>query len=383
MTTFDGARWAEGSTRSDIREAVDADLREDVSYLGNLLGRVLTESGGEELFRDVERVRLAVIGAYEGEGDASVEQAQAQVDSLDQARAEEVARAFTCYFHLSNLAEEHHRVRVLKRRGSDASDASDSLPATLAVLTDEVGADAAAERLQNLRFHPVLTAHPTEARRRAVASGIRRISDLLEERDAAVNDVARDDTERRLLEEIDTLWRTSPIRTTRPTPLDEVRTAMNVFDQTLFEVVPRVYRLLDDRLQGGQAGVNPAVAPAFLRLSSWIGGDRDGNPHVTAEVTRAAAEIAAEHVLLGLSRATSRVGGTLTLDEDDTPASPALAALADTQRALDGDLASRIGIRSPQESHRRVLLFVAARIDATRRGDAPSPTPRPTNSCST
>ncbi len=369
MTTIEGSRRSDGASRDEIRGAVDSRLREDVSFLGNLLGRVLRESGGPELFDDVEAVRAAVIGAYEGSGEASLERARELVDALSHDRAEQVARAFTCYFHLSNLAEEHHRVRVLKRRASTEGPASDSLPATLDVLRQEVGQDAAAERLRTLRFHPVLTAHPTEARRRAVASTIRRISDLLDERDRAENDVTTSETERRLLEDIDTLWRTSPLRTTRPTPLDEVRTAMSVFDQTLFEVVPHVYRLLDDRLQGDDAGRRPAVVPAFLRLSSWIGGDRDGNPHVTAEVTRKAADIAAEHVLLGLQRATARIGATLTLDENDTPASAGLTALAESQRLLDAESASQIGIRSPQEIHRRVLLFAAQRLEATRLGD--------------
>jgi phosphoenolpyruvate carboxylase len=370
MTTIEGSRRSDGSSRDDVRGAVDADLRADVSFLGNLLGRVLTQSGGDELFADVERVRRAVIDHYEGSADATLDDAQAVVDSLDQARAEEVARAFTCYFHLSNLAEEHHRVRVLERRDAAAGDPSDSLPATLAQLVAEVGPDEANARLANLRFHPVFTAHPTEARRRAVSATIRRISDLMTARDQAANGLAHADIERRLLEDIDTLWRTSPIRTTRPTPLDEVRTAMNVFDQTLFEVVPRVYRLLDDRLQGDDAGLKPAVAPAFLRLGSWIGGDRDGNPHVTAEITAQAAEIAAEHVLLGLHRAAGRIGGILTLDETETPASPELVALAERQSALAPDVASGIGLRSPNESHRRALLFMAARIDATRTGDA-------------
>ncbi|GAA4672075.1 phosphoenolpyruvate carboxylase [Frondihabitans cladoniiphilus] len=370
MTTIEGARRPDGASRDDISDAVDRDLRADVSFLGSLLGRVLIEAGGRELFDDVESLRAAVIGAYEGTAETSPEHGQHVVDALDHERAEEVARAFTCYFHLSNLAEEHHRVRVLQSRGPNEGAVSDSLPATLDVLVDEVGADEAAARLQNLRFQPVLTAHPTEARRRAVSSTIRRISQLLTERDRAENAVALGENERRLLEEIDTLWRTSPIRTTRPTPLDEVRTAMSVFDQTLFEVVPRVYRLLDDRLLGDEAGRAPAKAPAFLRLSSWIGGDRDGNPHVTAEVTKAAAEIAAEHVLLGLHRATTRIGGTLTLDQDDTPADAALAALADRFRELEPTVAAEIGVRSPQEIHRCVLLFIAGRIDATRRGES-------------
>lgn len=370
VTDIETTRRHDGS-RDDISGAVDGSLRQDVSYLGSLLGRVLRESGGDELFQAVEDVRAAVIAAYEGADGASLDDAQRLVDALDQGLAEQVARAFTCYFHLSNLAEEHHRVRVLRRRGSEASAAGDSVSATLRQLTDEVGADEASKRLDALRFHPVLTAHPTEARRRAVASSIRRISDLMIDRDRLENDVAVAEAERRLLEEVDTLWRTSPIRTTRPTPLDEVRTAMSIFDQTLFEIVPQVYRLLDDRLLGDAAGREPAVAPAFMRLGTWIGGDRDGNPHVTAEVTRAAADIAAEHVLLGLHRATSRIGGTLTLDEAETPASDELVALAEAQRGMDADVASRIGVRSPHELHRRVLMFVAARIDATRREGAP------------
>ncbi|GAB2985027.1 phosphoenolpyruvate carboxylase [Frigoribacterium salinisoli] len=371
MTISEGQRRADGATRDDVRGLVAADLRGDVSYLGSLLGRVLREAGGDDLLRDVEALRAAVIANYEGDDGGSIAAAREVVDSFDHERAEEVARAFTCYFHLSNLAEEHHRVRVLRSRGRAEGRVSDSLSATLARLTDEVGAEEASRRLSELRFHPVLTAHPTEARRRAVASSIRRIGDLLDERYQPGNEILAVENERRLLEEVDTLWRTSPIRTTRPTPLDEVRTAMNVFDQTLFEVVPQVYRLLDDRLLGDRAGLEPPVAPAFLRLSSWIGGDRDGNPHVTAEVTRQAADIAAEHVLLGLYRAASRIGSTLTLDESDTPADEHVRALAEAQARLAPEVASQIGIRSPNESHRRVLLFVATRLDATRRDESP------------
>lgn len=179
----------------------------------------------------------------------------------------------------------------------------------------------------------MLTAHPTEARRRAVTTGVRRITDLIDERDRAKNATARAENERRLLEEITTLLRTSPLRTTRPTPLDEVRTAMSVFDQTLFEIVPQVYRLLDDRLQGDDAGRAPVTAPAFVRFGTWIGGDRDGNPHVTADITRQAAEIAAEHILIGLTRATTRIGSALTLDASDTPADAGLTALVAAQES--------------------------------------------------
>nr|WP_233189098.1 phosphoenolpyruvate carboxylase [Subtercola sp. Z020] len=367
-------------TRQGIRDEVDEDLRNDVRLLGALLGRVLAEAGGEALLHDVEQLRALTIAAYEGEsagagadsGSVSIEDAERLVDSFTPERAEQVARAFTCYFHLSNLAEEHHRVRVLRARDATADAVpADSLPGAIEQLVFEVGEAETKRRLENLRFHPVLTAHPTEARRRAVASGIRRISELLEARDHLLPDtLTADENDRRLLEEIDVLWRTSPLRTTRPTPLDEVRTAMSIFDQTLFEVVPRVYRMLDDWLLGSAAGSRPTEAPAFLRLGSWIAADRDGNPFVTAAVTKAAAAIASEHILLGLEHVATRIGRTLTLTEADTPASRALTGLWETQRSFAGDVTSQIGTRAPNEPHRRVLLVVAERIAATRRRDA-------------
>ena len=106
--------------------------------------------------------------------------------------------------------------------------------------------------------------------------------------------------DRRMLEEIDTLWRTAPLRPEKPSPVDEVRAVMSVFDETLFTAVPHVYRRVDDALQGPAAGGRAPIVRPFVRVGSWVGGDRDGNPFVTASVTRKAAAIASEHVLLGL-----------------------------------------------------------------------------------
>jgi phosphoenolpyruvate carboxylase len=360
-----------GGGRDRVSEEVDRALRADVSRLGGLLGRVLREAGGDDLLADVERLRALAIDAFERGDTGSLEEAERFVEGLPSERAEQVARAFTVYFHLANLAEEHHRVRVLRERGSGHTGPADSIPAALAQLTAEVGADEARRRLAGLRFHPVFTAHPTEARRRAVASSIRRVAELLSELHLSVpGTTAQAEVERRLLEEIDVLWRTSPLRTTRPTPLDEVRTVMNIFDQTLFEVVPRVYRLLDDALSGDRAGAVPAQATPFIRMGSWIAADRDGNPFVTAATTKAAAAIASEHVLLGLERAATRIGRSLTLDAADTPPDAALLALARRQEAVADGLTSKIGKRAPGEPHRRVLLVVAERIAATRTRDA-------------
>ena len=355
------------SDRASVSDEVDVALRADVSLLGSLLGRVLTDAAGHSLFDDVERLRAFVIRAYEHDG-ASLDDAEALVASLTTERAEQVARAFTVYFHLANLAEEHHRVRVLRERDTaTGAPATDTFAGAIGRLREEVGDEEASRRLAALEFRPVLTAHPTEARRRAVASAIRRISDLLDERDdARLGHLGRAENERRLLEQIDVLWRTSPLRERRPTPLDEVRTAMNIFDQTLFEVLPRVYRALDDWLLGADAGRARPAAPAFVRFGTWIGGDRDGNPFVTAAVTQSAAATAAEHVLLGYEKAASRIGRTLTLDASDTPPSAALVALLDSQRVLADSIEEQLDLRAHEEPHRRALLFIAQRIASTR-----------------
>jgi phosphoenolpyruvate carboxylase len=358
--------------RQNVRAEVDETLRADVRTLGGLLGRVLSASD-PTLLDDVEQLRTLSIAAYADDDQDRFSEAEALVAGFTPERAEQVARAFTAYFHLVNLAEEQHRIRRLRERDVEgrAETRTDTFAGAITQLTAEVGAEETAKRVEALRFHPVLTAHPTEARRPAISGAIRRIAALLQEReDPRLGYAAGIENERRLLEEIDTLWRTSPLRASRPTPVDEVRTAMNVFDTSLFQVIPRVYRALDDWLLGADAGVAPSLAKSFVRYGSWIGADRDGNPFVTAKVTRQAASIASEHVLLGYEHAATRIARTLTLSADDAPASAALSDLWTRQRALGGFAADEIEQRSHTEPHRRALWFITRRIIATRTRDA-------------
>jgi phosphoenolpyruvate carboxylase len=361
--------------RGLARHEVPDPLRNDVRMLGEFLGRVIRESGGDELFDDVERVRELTIRAHDEQDLAALAEAEELVASFSIERAQQVARAFTCYFHLANLAEEHHRVRVLRAREAELPAGElmqdDSLPAAIEALAQEVGRDEALSRLQDLEFRPVLTAHPTEARRRSVSRAIRRISDLLAERDAlAAGGTSRAENDRRVLEEIDTLWRTSPLRSQKPTVLDEVRTVMNIFDTTLFDTFPTVYRRLDDWLNGDGAGREEPLARPFVRLGSWIGGDRDGNPNVTAEVTRAAAALASEHVLTALEESARKISAKITLDDTGTPASAELTALWQRQRDLSEDAAAKAAAEVRHQPHRRALRMIAERIAATRRRDA-------------
>ncbi|WP_147040300.1 phosphoenolpyruvate carboxylase [Microbacterium aerolatum] len=345
------------------------EMRADVRMLGGLLGQVLQECGSPGLFEDVERLRLATIQAYEAESAEAFERAAEIAESFTVARADEVARAFTCYFHLVNLAEEHQRVRILRERAGrpGREDAADTVAAAYAQLRGEVGDDEARRRLSGLRFHPVFTAHPTEARRRAVSTSIRRLSELLTAHDASSEGGAEQHrARRRMLEEVDTLWRTAPLRAQKPSPTDEVRTVMSVFDETLFTTVPHVYRRIDDALRGEQSGASAPVVPAFVRIGSWVGGDRDGNPFVTASVTREAAQIAADHVLRGLERAIERIGRTLTLDAESTPPSADVIMLWEAFSSAHPELAEEIAARSPEEPHRRVVLAFANRVAATR-----------------
>lgn len=359
--------------RFEAGQEIPETMRADVRTLGALLGRVRRESGSPGLFDDVERLRIATIQAYTDETPAAFARAQAIADSFTVQRADEVARAFTCYFHLVNLAEEHQRVRILRERDGrpEREDASDSVAAAFVRLAAEVGDDTALARLQSLRFHPVFTAHPTEARRRAVSSSIRRLAALLEERDGMLRNGADERrADRRLLEEIDTLWRTAPLRPEKPSPLDEVRAIMSVFDDTLYTAIPHVYRRVDDALQGPAAGSRTPVVRPFVRVGSWVGGDRDGNPFVTASITRKAAAIASEHVLLGLERTAVRIGRGLTLDAATTPPSEALLALWQRLKGADEGAAVEVAKRSPNEPHSRILLLIARKIAATRTRDA-------------
>jgi phosphoenolpyruvate carboxylase len=307
-----------------------------------MLGNVIADSGGAALLRDVEHLRSLVIKARDN--DRFEREAERLVASWPLERAEMVARAFTCYFHLANLAEEHQRARVIRERDRGPTPMPESLAAAVADLRPTLGPKRFAALVTTLQVHPVFTAHPTEARRRAVVTAIRRVGEQMERLDdPRISDPERREAERRLIEEVDSLWRTGQVRSARITPLDEVRSLMAVFDETLFRMVPEVLRSF--------AAALGTDAPPYLRFGSWIGGDRDGNPAVTASVTAKAMEIQSEHALRALEAVAARVARSLTVDVATTTPSR--------------DLVRRLR-RPPAEPHREFLLDVAARIRATR-----------------
>ena len=346
---------APSKAREQARQEIPAPLRREVRLLGELLGRVIADSGGKSLLRDVERLRSLVIRARDD--DRFEREAERLVASWPLERAEMVARAFACYFHLANLAEEHHRARVIRERDQGTEPVPESIAATMRELRAKIGRKRLDALVASLEVHPVFTAHPTEARRRAVVTAIRRIGAQLERLDDdAISQTERADANRRLLEEVDVLWRTAQLRIAQVQPLDEVRSFMAVFDETLFRIVPELVR---------EFGDIHAERP-FLRIGSWIGGDRDGNPAVTASVTAETMSIQAEHILLALEAAATRIGRALTVDADTTPPSAALRRRLASVRRADRARFDALVTRSADEPHRVFLLHVAARIAATR-----------------
>lgn len=266
-------------------------LSEDINLLGNLLGKVIRRQAGVEIFRKEEDFRsLAKVRRTEedkevvGETTAAINHLVRQF-SLDELEA--VSRAFTNYFQLINIAEDQHRIRVLRQRTREEypNPARESIRAAIATLW-RTGVDEEEMRqiLQNLHIEPVFTAHPTEAKRRTILSKLARLTDALQDLDRRQ---LLPEEERllkeQMLAEVMSLWLTSQSRTQKPRVEDEVKTGLWHFETTIWDIVPQIYRTMQEAL----AEYYPRVEmPArFLTFGSWIGGDRDGNPNVTADVT--------------------------------------------------------------------------------------------------
>lgn len=338
-------------------------LTADLDLLHELHTQVLLESGRSDLLDAV--TALVAAGAPVGGDDVTdFDRVDTILSGLSPGDAADMVAAVTVHLHLANLADERHRVRSLRLEDGDFTGSLEEgavAPAIRAIGTD------AASLVEQLRIHPVLTAHPTEARRRAITSALRRLAAQLDEyNDPTVGPTHRAVARRRMLEEIDILQRTSTLRRERPQPRDEVKTVATVFEQTLFDVVPRVYRAVEEALSRTGNGKNRTQVPAFIRFGSWIGGDRDGNPFVTAQVTRETAAAQSRLALDLLADRTDDIARTLTMDETRTPPSEELlSALAKDAVLIPEDFPDIVK-DSPGEPHRQKMMVVWRRVVATR-----------------
>ena len=365
-------------TKGNEEHELPSSLRNNMELCLQILREVLDEFD-PKLLNMFDEVRTDAVEAsaehFAGflddsdHGNEGLRKAVEIIDAMNLHDAQLMARAFTTYFHLANLCEENHRVSVLRQRESEvdenqAVDPVNELTVAYHQLITEMGPAKAKALLEKLEFHPVFTAHPTEARRKAVEGKIRRIAELLEVRPLLGGSEKRENY-RRLFNEIDALFRTSPIEHRKPTPVEEANTIIDIFDSTLFDTIPQVYRRFDDWLLGDQAGLVPPACPAFFHPGSWIGSDRDGNPNVTAKVSRQVARNFSDHVIAALEDATRTVGKNLTMDSEATPASEELRLLWGRQKEMSERLTQNADQLSAKEPHRAVMLVMADRLHYT------------------
>jgi len=349
-------------------------LRRDVHLLGNMLGSVIVQLAGQEEFALVEEIRGLARDRRAGRHDAERILA-ARIESLDTAQAEIVARALSIYFDLVNIAEDRQRVRVLRDRERQRSPEpiGESLAAGIAELKS-LGLSAAdvQQALDPLAIELVFTAHPSEAKRQSIRAKLRRMRYSLKELDRSdLLPRERLEHEGNLQSELDVLWQTEFLRPTRPTVLDEVDRGLSIMPR-LWEAVPQVY----DSLRRGLAASYPGETfqvPAFLRFGSWMGGDRDGNPFVTANIT--------EQTLLRLRSDAidrhlgwcTRLHKLLTISLHAAGGGRPLVERLETLAATWPDLAAALAPLAPNEIYRRWLGMMSFRLEQSRAESLQAP----------
>lgn len=341
-------------------------LRRDVSYLGRILGETLIEQEGRTLLALEETIRALAKKRRSGYRESEQKLVEI-IKELDTDVAERVARAFTHYFQLVNLAEQHHRTRRRRDYARDRKPQPGSLEVVFEqVATEGTNADRFAEILKETAVELVFTAHPSEAQRRTVLEKHRRIVSLLARRERAeLTPAETDAVDRAIREEVIALWQTDEIRQEKPRVGDEVKNVLFYLEEILFPLVPRFYAALDEAY--AKAFKKPgATAPCVLRFGSWVGADMDGNPNVTPAVAIDTALAMAARVLELYVHAVEALGGTLSQSTRRVEVSKELAASNDADKALMPEFAAALEAKTAHEPYRRKTSFIAERLRATR-----------------
>jgi phosphoenolpyruvate carboxylase len=376
-------RLAELETQSGDRK--EAPLRRDVRSLGILLGEVLREQAGEDLFAHVESLRQGTIRRRDAEAKDRPEEAARLaasalelVHSLPVERAILLTRAFAFYFELINLAETNHRKRrrIALQLSGGSSRQRGSLAGTLCEMRRVgISAEEAMDWLRRVLIVPVFTAHPTEVARRSVMFKRRRIGEFLEALDRIPipeQDLGR--LEELIRAEITGLWQTDEVRSRRPTVYDEIKMGLDYYDVSIFATLPSLYREIAEALRASYGlNLEPHELPQVLIFGSWIGGDRDGNPFVTPQVTRDAIQLARGHLLLYYTRQLEEIVDLLTSSAQQMPVSEALLErLGKYISQIHTPEAQVFGEQYEFEYYRRFVLCLKARIQRTMEHPGPS-----------
>lgn len=330
---------AESGPKTGKFQAPAVEQNPDIRFLGRLLGDVIREYGGEGLFRRTEYIRAASVDRHRGRAAEGPTDMGLGVLSLDETLA--FTRGFMLFSLLANLAED---------RQATAQEPGASMAEVIATL-EAAGVDRKAilELTKNGRAVPVLTAHPTEVRRKSVIDHRNHIAHLMRLRDRGIEETQQGErVEAEIRRQIALLWQTRPLRHERLHVADEVETALSYFRDIFLEALPSLYARWEREI-GGRPG-------SFIRLGSWIGGDRDGNPFVTADSLRLALGRNAEAVLSHYLDKVHALGAELSLSSDLAPVTPELLSLAN-----HGDS----GSTRVDEPYRRALVWIYSRLAAT------------------
>ncbi len=366
--------------------AKDRDLRSRVKLLGSLLGNVIRSQAGADVLRVVERLRKGFIALRDQEDPAQRRRLLSLIGALSPEAVTHVVRAFTTYFQVVNIAEEsfHHRQRHrLMSTGNPLWPGSFD-HSLRALRARGVTPEELQQLLESMVYYPVFTAHPTEAKRRAIMYRLRRIflaSEELDQREISAEERRRlvDDIQA----EIQILWKTNEVRPHRPEVRDEIRNGLYYFHSCLFEAVPMMHRRLEQaiaRSYGDEPDYDCIRVPALLRFGSWIGGDRDGHPYVTPEVTERAVRMHQQTILTEYLARIDRLISSLTYSRLFAPPSPAF----EQSLARDLDSCTQLCERQPNrfaEEPYRLKLYIMrhrveenlARVNALIEGEQPPP----------
>jgi phosphoenolpyruvate carboxylase len=382
------ARLAELTARSD-EAAKDNPLRRDVRSLGAVLGQVLVEQSGREVFESVEELRRLLIEHREtvrkSPGQASgsdlMLKAQELVSGMDLSRAYQVTKAFATYFELTNLAETNHRKR--RRRAGKLDRESPPLPGsfrgTLTRMKEGgISAEDAVAALRQIAITPVFTAHPTEVARQTILLKRRRIALELERLDRLPLTAEKaEDCESNIRADVTSLWQTDEVRLAKPAVDDEIRMGLRYFRLSLFDALPKIYAEVAESFREVYAlELDEAALPNLVQFGSWIGGDRDGNPLVKPDCIRDALELARHLILREYLSDVESLSDRLSSSQRQAAASvEMLACLKQYERTIPG-VHLAWGPNNTTESYRRFCSYIFHKLQQTREAvDAPAAYP--------
>jgi phosphoenolpyruvate carboxylase len=338
----------------------DLPLKEDIRLLGRLLGDTLREQEGDETFELIERIRQTAIRFRRAGDDQARAELEAILSDLTHADTVAVTRAFTYFSQLANIAEDLHRNRRRRAHQVAGSPSREGLTAALSHVADAgVSTQAIGAFFRDALISPVLTAHPTEVQRKSILDCQLEVARLLTERDRLdLTEEERASSEENLRRVILTLWQTRVLRELKLKVHDEIENGLSYYRYTFLQQLPRLYGEIEDHLKTRWPEADMPVH-SILRLGAWIGGDRDGNPFVTHDVTRHALQRQSSTALDFYLSEVHRLGAELSQSLRLVTVSPALDALA--ARAPDASEHRR------DEPYRRALIGVYARLAATSR----------------